>query len=153
MDITQRPGNPAYGLEQAYDKLMVIQDPEALKQAAIDVVGPYVGRGMSRQHYRKFEFTMDSLDTVLDIQKYITNFILKASDEGVIGSRGAYESAEGVQLCLAEDEIDAVASWVAEDPDDKLYNELTDDQIRIKELVESHGFSVKIMTEEDAEIT
>lgn len=150
MDITQQSGNPAYGLEQAYDKLMAIQDSEALKQAAIDVVRPYVGRGMSRNHYRKFELTLDSLTDVQGIQFYLTNFILKAGKRGVLKSRGAYESIEGVRLCLAEDEIDAVASWVAEDPDDKLYNELTDDQIRIKELVESYGFSVKIMTEEEA---
>lgn len=122
-DLSQRSGNSTSGLQAAYQQLMSIQDPAQLRQAALQVVAPMLGKGISQKNLQTFKLTLQKIgDDLVKLQSYITNYILKGSGLGVM-----------------ENEIAAIESLITEDVREV---KLTDDQWRWKRLVESYGYHV-----------
>ena len=83
-ELSTQPGNPAYGLRQQYEEVKQAESLEALQQLAIELVRPYVNHGMSELEWRKFHRTVTRCRNIQELQAYITNFILKADDDGVL---------------------------------------------------------------------
>lgn len=127
-DLSQQAGNPTHGIQQHYHELMAITDPDELRQAAIDVVTPYVGKSMSQANFRKFMMNLDrsAQRGVTDIQRFISNFLLSGSGLGV-----------------SESAVAAIAGLITEDIDDAV--QLTEHQQQLKLMVESYGFNVVVL--------
>jgi hypothetical protein len=120
-DLSQQGGNPTSALQAAYQQLMSIQDPEELAQAALQVVQPLVGSGMSEQNFQKFQQNLQgsARKGLTGVQMFLSNYILKGSGMGV-----GMEAAE------------SVASFITEDVND--FRDLTPQQQALKTLVESN---------------
>lgn len=129
-DLSQRAGNSTSSLQQSYKQLMSIQDPDQLKQAALEVVQPLVGKGISPKNWATFQRNVMGLTDLTKLQAYITNYILKGSGLGVVGGGARFAT---------EDHVLAISSLISEDTADV---KLTDDQWRWKRLVELYGFHV-----------
>lgn len=85
--LTEQEGNPAYALRQEYTRLMAIQNPNELHDEAVKVVWPHRDRSMKRAKYQEFAATCWGLkDKLVQLQSYLTNFMLKADGMGVIGA-------------------------------------------------------------------
>ncbi len=120
-DLSRQSGNSTSALQAAYQQLMAIQDPEELVQAAINVVQPLVGNGISPQNYKKFIMNLQNSARrgLTNIQMYLSNYILSGS--------GMTTDMNSVQ---------AVASFITEDVND--IRQLTPQQQYLKTLVESN---------------
>lgn len=120
-DLSQQEGNPTSALQAAYQQLMAIQDPQELMDAAIQVVQPLVGHGMSEQNYRKFMQNLEgsARKGLTGIQMFLSNYILKGSGMGA-----RLEAAE------------SIASFITEDINE--VRALTPQQQYLKTLVESN---------------
>jgi hypothetical protein len=108
---------------------MAIQDPQELMDAAVGVVQPLVGRGMSEQNYQKFMQNLQGSARrgLTGIQMFLSNYILKGSGMGA-----TLEAAE------------SVASFITEDVNDT--HALTPQQQALKTLVESNtSFKVVLL--------
>ena len=128
-DLSQQGGNPTSALQAAYEQLMSIQDPEEMMDAAIQVVQPLVGSGMSEQNYQKFvqQLQGSSRKGLVGVMGFLSNYILKGSGLGV-----GMEAAE------------SVASFITEDVNETY--SLTPQQQYLKTLVESNtSFSVVLI--------
>lgn len=125
-DLSQQAGNPTHGIEQHYTRLMDIQDPDLLQQEAMSIVQSYAeSGGISERNLRKFNFTMQKLSGNLPkIQQYLTNFLLAGSG-----------------LAVESNEMAAVVSFITESTDPI---KLTVRQVRLKLLVESCGYKVRL---------
>lgn len=104
MDLSRQPGNPTSELQAHAQELWAIQDPQELANAAINIVKPLVGRGMSQKNYQMFLRNMQGAMRrgLTGVQSYITNYILKGSGMGRDqegGRRPAF--GEGVLRILA----------------------------------------------------
>lgn len=99
-DLSQQEGNPTRALQDAYQQLMAIQDPQEMMDAAIQVVQPLVGRGMSEQNYKKFMQNLQGSARrgLVGIQSFLSNYILKGSGMGA-----TLEAAESVASFITED--------------------------------------------------
>lgn len=125
-DYSQQPGNPTSELQAKYQQLMTIQDPHELVDAAVGIVQPLVGRGMSEKNWRIFQRNIQGAARrgLVGLQMFLSNYILKGGGQGVIGSGGGrFES------------VDVIANMITEDVD--IFNELTPQQQYLKNLVES----------------
>lgn len=139
-DFSQQAGNPTSELQAQYQQLMAIQDPQELMDAAIGVVKPLIGRGMSEKNYQRFmrQIQQAASRGLVNLQMFLSNYILKGSGQGAIPQRGGRfaESAD-----IAE-----IASVITEDADN--FNELTREQQYLKNLVEScTNFKVVVLSE------
>lgn len=83
-DLTTRPTNPAHDLHARYERLMQLTDPDELRSEAVSVVRSWEGRGISRSHVVKFVRTVSGLCGLEALQRYVTNFVLAASNLRVI---------------------------------------------------------------------
>ena len=142
-------------LQDAYEGLMAINDPEELKSSVLDVLKPHVGTRFTLEDYRRVQYALDEKITLFDVQKYITDFMLVGFGLGVRGKprerTGELQQpqpwqfrSESVEMVRVDDDIEAIASFLSEDPDEKLYDKLTDEQKAIKEMVEKAGFKVAL---------
>lgn len=120
-DLSKQAGNPTSELQAHYQRLMSIQDPVELADAAVQVVEPLVGKAMSVDNYNKFLTRLKQAGQrgLVGVQKYVSDFILRGSGLGVV-----------------EDVTSAIASVITEDVDDPI--ELTRHQRQLKALVESN---------------
>lgn len=124
-DLSQKAGNPTHGLEQNYERLMQINDPDELKMAAVELAKSYVGKGMKPAGYQKFirELERASQRGLEGLQFFLTNFMLAGSGMRVM------ESAQ-----------EALSTYLTE----STCIRLTPRQREIKMLVESYGFYVAV---------
>lgn len=82
MQISSKPGNPAHSIRENYQELMSLADRDALAAQALRLV---VSRsGISEKNAQMFERTVKKERTLPGLQKYITNFLLRADGLGVI---------------------------------------------------------------------
>ena len=86
IDLSSTPGNPAFELTQNYDRLMAITDLAELVTEAEAIVTRMVGHGISEKNHRRFTNTINHLKErgMFSVQKYLSDYILKASGNGVI---------------------------------------------------------------------
>jgi len=129
IDLTQQKGNPSSAIEKAYGDLMGIQDVNELKQAAVNLVQPFVGKGFSPTNWKKFQLAMAKARSTMDVQRYLTNFMLA-----------------GGGMSVGEDRIAALASVITEDTHKTV--RLTTRQRRLKTLAESYGWPVVVEAED-----
>lgn len=133
-DITDMPGNPAYGIKQAYKELMVITDPTELYNRVVAIVEPYRGHGMSEQSFANFMRIMaKQRKSLIGMQKYVTNFILKAGGEGVIEGEAWGE--------IVDNPADAIASMLTEDVNSSV--EIQPWQQAIINIAKKNGIYIK----------
>lgn len=123
-DLSGQEGNPTWAIQQNYDALMSITDPEQLKQAAIDLVKPYVGQAMSENNWRKFMMAIERTRTIQEIQFFLTNFLLKGSQLGVL-----------------RNSVEGIANFITEDID-QMRQRFTPEQAVLVEMVGRYGFQV-----------
>lgn len=126
MDLSQSGGNSTSALQAAYQRLMALPTMEELQQAAIQIVQPLVGSGISPKNWKVFQMTVMRARNLQDLQRYITNYILKGSGMGV------QESA-----------IDAIGSLLTEEI--TVTADFSPQQRRLKSLVESYGYHVGLL--------
>lgn len=119
-DLSKQSSNPTSELQKSYQQLMAIEDPEELMKAAISVVEPLVGSGISETNYRKFinDIRNAARKGTNGIQFFLSNYILKGS-------------GLGVDL----NSIQSIASYITEDANEIC--KLTPQQQYLKNLVES----------------
>lgn len=133
-DLTSanKPQNPSKIIHDNYKMLMDIQDPDQLKNTIIELIKPLRGHGFSDKNYLAFAKSLQqaSMRGLDGIQLFLTNFMLKGSNLGVIESK-----------------IDAIAGFVSEDASKSV--QLTSKQLRLKSLVESYGFAVALISENE----
>ena len=124
-DLSSDISNPTGALQKAYSHLMSIKDPQELYDAALEVVRPLVGHGVSEKNFKQFEQTLYKTASkgINAVQQYITMYVLKGSGLGVL------ESTQ-----------ESLASMLSEDVDDTF--KLTPHQMELKNMVESYGYSV-----------
>lgn len=128
-DLSQQGGNPTSALQAQYQQLMEIPDQNMLIDAAMKIVQPLVGRGMSEPNFMKFKRDLMSSAQrgLTNIQMFLSNYILSGSGLSVgRGERGGGMRGES---------IDQIASIITEDAN--VFNELTPQQQNLKDLVES----------------
>ena len=132
-DLSKISGNPTSALQDAYAKLMSIDDPQELYDAAIAIVKPLVGSGVSEANYRKFENTLykNAERGVDELKYYLSMYILNGSGMGVESNN-----------------IKAMASFITEDCDEIV--DLTEEQLRLQKLVESNT-NFKVVPDIDRE--
>lgn len=125
-DLSGKSRNPTAELQKAYSHLMSIQDPEELMRAAVGIVKPLVGTGLSEKNYQKFMTNLQqSAQRGLEgLQFFLSNYILSGSGMSV-------ESREN-----------AVASLLSEDVNE--VRRLTTHERQLKAMVESYGYYVAI---------
>ena len=98
LDLTRRPGNPAFELRQVLESLAGETVPELFIARVKGVVKPMVGHGVSEENYKRMLRAMDGCvenyyphaNPIEALQDYIwRGFILKAAGMGVFknGSR------------------------------------------------------------------
>ena len=117
IDLTQTPGNPAFDLRQAYPKLMLITDRDALVAEALQLVQARVGHGMSQGNFDDFVRIIQSKRSLQQVQFYLTSFILSAAG-----------------LKAMENVIASIADLISED--------LTEEQEDLRRLVGRFGYHV-----------
>ena len=130
-DLSQQAGNPTFEIQKNYDELMSIVDVDELVRRAVEIIEPTMGAGFSEKNYRKFMMNINNARElgVPEVQKFLTNFLLSGS---------------GMK---AMEDIDAIASFVKEDIEEKV--ELTNEQRVIKEMVEKYGYQVGLCDPEN----
>lgn len=129
IDLSNVEGNPTKAIQDNYHDLMAVTNPEELKALALKLVEPYVGHSFSTSNFRKFKNIIAKLVDLSSIQSYLTNFMLKGSNLGIIESTS---------------QIDIIAALINES------NEImfTPEQQQIVNLVSRYGYSVAL-TEDD----
>jgi len=88
-DLTAREGNPSSALSNAYQQLLAIENGSQFIKTVDGIVRPYIGKGFSQKNYRKLMNELERMnrelaDPIPEMQKYITNFILKGAGHGVV---------------------------------------------------------------------
>jgi len=134
-DFSGKDGNPTNALQNAYQQLMVLQDPDELMDAAIQIVQPLVGKGMSELNYQKFMQNIQGAARkgVAGLQGFLTNYILAGSG-----------------MSTGESKVSAIASMLTEDVNN--IHILTPYQQSLKTLVESNtNFNVCLVLEGEGE--
>ncbi len=110
-DLSAQAGNPTNALQAAYKQLMTIQDPQELMDAAIQVVQPMIGKGISQPNYAKFMMNLrqSAQRGVGSLQQFLTNYILKGSGLGVaedlITASASFMVEGGVTLTVRQKEL------------------------------------------------
>lgn len=124
-DLSGQGGNPTSAIQAAYKQLMAIQDPNELVDAAMGIVQPLVGKGMSTQNFAKFKMNLmqSARRGLTNVQSFLSNYMLAGSGMGTSGSRGRMESIEQIANVITEDA--------------NVFRELTPRQAQLKRLVES----------------
>lgn len=93
VDLTRKPGNPAFEITQIYEELMDITIPELFVARVRGVVEPMVGAGVSHENYRRLMRNMHNCvenpgihhDPIVALQDYISRgFLLAASGNKVL---------------------------------------------------------------------
>ncbi len=137
VELTTQQGNPAFAIKSVYPQLMAIDDTNELVQFALQTVQPLVGHGMSQASYAQFKKSLEasSKKGVTDVKFYLTNFLLAADDQKVIGSRVFKNSIEAVAACISED-VDEVQV-------------LTPYQRDLKYLIESNTDFIVVFEDDD----
>lgn len=137
-DLSQQAGNPTHAIQQSYHQLMAIQDPQELQQAALELVKPMVGRGISDQNFRKFvqRLNVAAQRGIQGMQKYLSDFMLAGSGMGVIGGGGRQMARESLDIAT-------IANLITEDAD--IIADYTPAQLQLKQLVESYGYRVRLL--------
>lgn len=140
-DLPEMEGNPANGLRKAYEQLMQIRDPQELLQQATGIVQSYEGRGVSPQNTRKFTVTLaqQARRGLFAMQKYISDYILKAGGLGVIG---VGESAQPIAQ-LVDDPLEALGSMILEDVNEQ--DTLAPWQRKFIAVARRHGIHIKVL--------
>ena len=82
-DLTLIPGNPASRLRQQYENLMGIGCINELKEAALRIVEE---GGVSDKNVQKFKAVLAKEKALPRLQAYITNYVLAASGNAVLGN-------------------------------------------------------------------
>lgn len=84
-DYSKISGNPTHALQQQYEALMGIEDLDELKDAAVSIVKPLVGSGMSSGNYKKFMLNLQrsSARGLDSVRHFLTNYILAGSGMAV----------------------------------------------------------------------
>ena len=128
MDLSQQGGNPTSALQAAYQQLMALPTMEELQQAALNIVKPLAdaGTGISPKNWKVFQTTVMRARNLQDLQRYITNYILKGSGMGV-----------------QESMIDAIGSLLTEEI--TVTADFSEQQLKLKNLVESYGYHVGLL--------
>jgi hypothetical protein len=129
-DLSSQDGNPTSALQAYFEQIMSLEDPEEMVEMAISIVKPLVGKGMSEKNYNTFlkNLQKSAQRGIVDIQYYISNFILKGSGLGVV-----------------ENKISAMAYMITEDS--SIFVDLNETQQYLKELIENHtNFSIVILS-------
>jgi len=142
VDYSKRPGNPTSVLQSNYTMLMGITNSEELSQAAIDLVEPLRGSGISEKNWIKFNNDIRKAASrgLESIRYYLTNYILSGSDLSVGRGESYKESTE----------INSIASMITENIDGP--NVLSSQQQCLKDLVEScTSFKIVLLEHTSAE--
>lgn len=86
-DISLIAGNPASRIREQYQHLMGINCPQTLKEEALRVFGT---EGVSDKNAKKFRTVLAKETRLPRLQQYLTNFVLRADDHGVldVGPKG-----------------------------------------------------------------
>ena len=82
--ISERPGNPASGIREAYQELMGLGDLDELKRRALAIVA---NGGIGAKNRAVFTRTVKGAPNVARLQGYLTNFVLAADGLAVMGRR------------------------------------------------------------------
>jgi len=134
VDLTSqnRGVNPSQLIHDNYKNLMAIPDLDQLKQAVIGLVQPTVNHGFSPKNYQTFLRNLEQATQrgLEGVQFFLSNFMLK-----------------GAGLGVSESSMDAIASMICEDTLASI--PLTNEQRRLKLLVESYGYSVCLLSVQD----
>lgn len=130
-DLTQQENNPSRWIQDHYQEIVHMQDPQELLRFVLNGVQPMVSHGFGR-NYKKFEITLKRLaaeQDALGMHRYLTNFMLAGTGLGV---------SEGIQT--------GIASMISEDVNEV---RLTRQQLLLKILVESNTkFRVVLLSNE-----
>ncbi len=120
--------NPSKLIHDNYNNLMAIDDLDTLKQTVINLVKPTLNHGFSPRNYQMFSRNLEqaSMRGLESVQSFLTNFMLK-----------------GAGLGVAENKIESFASLICETSLSPI--PLTNEQRKLKLLVESYGYSVKVL--------
>jgi len=120
-DFSQQKGNSTSALQDSYQMLMGIQDPNELMQAADQVVKPLVGKGISPKNYQKFANNLQksAQKGLQGLQMYLSNYILAGSG-----------------LSTSMESVTAIASVLTEDVN--TFRDMSKKQQYLKNLVESN---------------
>ena len=85
MQLSEKSGNPAFGLKVAYPELMAIKEAPLLHAKLVELITSYHKKGCSTHNVRRFLATVNALkDDLTKMQMYVSNFILKADGDGVV---------------------------------------------------------------------
>jgi hypothetical protein len=76
IDLSTKAGNPTRRIQDAYSHLMGIHELDTLKTEALKLIDE---GGVSPKNAGKFRSTVASQNSVLGVQKYLTNFMLAGS--------------------------------------------------------------------------
>lgn len=121
-------------IEQHYQEIIKATDLEDLRNWALAAAQSYLNKGLSPANYRKFVTSVNNprrISGISDLVQYLTNYMLA-----------------GAGLGVESDEIKLMACLLTDDP--ILDVELTEDQIRLADLVESlTNFSVVLLEQTD----
>ena len=148
-DLSDRPGNPAASLKASYQKLMSIQDPVELYDMAMEVVGQHAEKGMSKGNLATFQANMKKVMAKLrggfaphrvlrDLQGYLTNFILKADNLGVIEGRIITWGE------IVSDPIEAIGSML-----DESMLALSPSRRHFVRVAQQYGINIRVFSEEE----
>lgn len=80
--LTDKSGNPAHALREAYQELMALECRDTLAARALKIV--LGGPGISAKNAAIFRRTVEREQSLHRLQSYLTNFMLKADGLGVI---------------------------------------------------------------------
>ena len=83
-DLTKDPSNPTGALHQHYQRLMAIAELDKLQFETIALIAPLRDNGMSENHWRTFERTVQESLDIEDLQKYLTNFVMTGAGLAVL---------------------------------------------------------------------
>ena len=128
-DLTQQKNNPTRWIQDNYQQLMSIQDPQELASFVLQGVQPMIGHGFSAANFKKMQLTIRKLSgNLVALKQYLSNYLLS-----------------GAGLAAIESEQYAIASMIAEDCE---VVRLSQYQMSLKRLVESNSrFKVKLISE------
>ena len=82
--ISERAGNPASGIREAYQELMSLGDLNELRARALAIAGR---GGIGPKNRAVFERTVRTAPDLARLQGYLTNFVLAADGLAVMGRR------------------------------------------------------------------
>lgn len=132
LDLTQQGGNISAWIEQNYARLMDQNaDPQEIIDLCMTAAKHFRGRSLSPMNFAKFARTLQQAAEkgMMEIQKYLTNYMLAGANMRGEPQRHYAESIEGIASMISE-EIEPV---------------LTIRQKRLKALVESYGYDVRLV--------